>query len=117
MEIKHKRTPVKIAHYGRNIENIINLIAEHEDGEAKDAMIRSIAMYMRQQYLIWNKDSVNDETIFNDLVRLSGGRIQIPEGLHLGRIPNDQVFSRPGPGNPKNRMMRQKNGRMKNFKK
>ena len=63
------------------------------------------------------KDSVNDETIFNDLVRLSGGRIQIPEGLHLGRIPNDQVFSRPGPGNPKNRMMRQKNGRMKNFKK
>ena len=117
VEIKHKRTPVKIAHYGRNIENIINLIAEHEDGEAKDAMIRSIAMYMRQQYLIWNKDSVNDETIFNDLVRLSGGRIQIPEGLHLGRIPNDQVFSRPGPGNPKNRMMRQKNGRMKNFKK
>ena len=117
VEIKHRRTPVKIAHYGRNIENIINLIAEHEDGEAKDAMIRSIAMYMRQQYLIWNKDSVNDETIFNDLVRLSGGRIQIPEGLHLGRIPNDQVFSRPGPGNPKNRMMRQKNGRMKNFKK
>ena len=117
VEIKHKRTPVKIAHYGRNIENIINLIAEHEDGEAKDSMIRSIAMYMRQQYLIWNKDSVNDETIFNDLVRLSGGRIQIPEGLHLGRIPNDQVFSRPGPGNPKNRMMRQKNSRMKNFKK
>lgn len=117
LELQMKRSPVKIAHYGRNIENIIDLIAKKKDGEVKTAMIRSIALYMRQQYLIWNKDSVNDETIFNDLVRLSGGRIQIPEGLHLGRIPNDQVFSRPGPGNPKNRMMRQKNGRMKNFKK
>lgn len=118
VEIKHKRTPVKVAHYGRNIENIINLIADKEDGEAKDAMIRSIAMYMRQQYLVWNKDSVSDETIFNDLVRLSGGRIRIPEGLHLGRAFNDQQFSRPGAGNQKGRMMlRQKNNRMKNYKK
>lgn len=117
-EIKHKRTPVKVAHYGRNIENIINLIADKEDGEAKDAMIRSIAMYMRQQYLVWNKDSVSDETIFNDLVRLSGGRIRIPEGLHLGRAYNDQQFGRPGAGNQKGRMMlRQKNNRMKNYKK
>lgn len=118
VEIKHKRTPVKVAHYGRNIENIINLIADKEDGEAKDAMIRSIAMYMRQQYLVWNKDSVSDETIFNDLVRLSGGRIRIPEGLHLGRAYNDQQFGRPGAGNQKGRMMlRQKNNRMKNYKK
>ena len=118
VEIKLKRTPVKVAHYGRNIENIINLIADKEDGEAKDAMIRSIAMYMRQQYLVWNKDSVSDETIFNDLVRLSGGRIRIPEGLHLGRAYNDQQFGRPGAGNQKGRMMlRQKNNRMKNYKK
>ena len=91
VEIPMKRRPVKVAHYGRNIENIINLIAEKEDGEAKEAMIRSIAAYMRQQYLIWNKDSVSDETIFNDIVKLSDGRIRIPEGMHLSRISSDQV--------------------------
>ena len=37
------------------------------DGEMKTAMIRSLAIYMRQQYLIWNKDSVADETIFQDI--------------------------------------------------
>ena len=118
VEIKIRKTPVRFAHYGRNIENIINLIADKEDGDVKTAMIRSIALYMRQQYLIWNKDSVNDETIFGDIVKLSGGRITIPEGLHLSRIPSDQVFSRPGNGMQRSKaMLRQKNLRMKNNRK
>ncbi|MBQ2113411.1 MAG: DUF4290 domain-containing protein [Bacteroidales bacterium] len=44
--------PIKASHYGRNIENIIDLIAEKEDGESKTEMIRQLAIYMRQQYLI-----------------------------------------------------------------
>lgn len=117
VEIPMKRRPVKVAHYGRNIENIINLIAEKEDGEAKEAMIRSIAAYMRQQYLIWNKDSVSDETIFNDIVKLSDGRIRIPEGMHLSRISSDQVFNRPGAVNQKPKNMLRKNNRLKNNRK
>ena len=117
VEIPMKRRPVKVAHYGRNIENIINLIAEKEDGEAKEAMIRSIAVYMRQQYLIWNKDSVSDETIFNDIIKLSDGRIRIPEGMHLSRISSDQVFNRPGAVNQKPKNMLRKNNRLKNNRK
>lgn len=88
--------PIKARHYGRNIENIMNLIAEQEDGEVKTAMIRSLAIYMRQQYLIWNKDTVADETIFADIHRLSGGRIHVPEGIQLTKISSDAQFSRPG---------------------
>ena len=88
--------PIKARHYGRNIENIMNLIAEQEDGEVKTAMIRSLAIYMRQQYLIWNKDTVADETIFSDIHRLSGGRIVVPEGIQLAKIASDAQFSRPG---------------------
>ncbi len=117
-EIPYRRGPVKMAHYGRNIESMIDLIAEKEDGDVKNAMIRAIAVYMRQQYLIWNKDSVSDETIFDDIVKLSGGRIRIPEGMHLSKISSDQVFSRPGLNPQKSRnMMRMKNNRMKNSRK
>lgn len=90
------KKPIKATHYGRNIESIIDLIASEPEGEQKTAMIRSLAMYMRQQYLIWNKDSVADETIFNDIEKLSGDRIMIPEGLTLSRISSDSNFSRPG---------------------
>ena len=34
---------------------------------------------MKQQYLIWNKDSVSEETIFADIKMLSGGKLTVPE--------------------------------------
>ena len=91
-----KKRPIKANHYGRNIESIIDLIAAEPDGEVKTAMIRSLAVYMRQQYLIWNKDSVADETIFNDIEKLSDYRIKVPDGLSLNKISSDVNFSRPG---------------------
>ena len=88
--------PIKARHYGRNIESIIGVIAEQPDGEVKTAMIRSLAIYMRQQYLIWNKDSVADETIFSDIERISGGTVKVPEGIQLSKLSSDAQFSRPG---------------------
>ena len=84
-----EKKPIKASHYGRNIENIIDLIAQKEDGEQKTAMIRTLAVYMRQQYLIWNKDTVSDETIFQDIERLSDNRIKVPEGIQLGKVQHE----------------------------
>jgi hypothetical protein len=105
-----EKRPIKATHYGRNIENIIELIANTEDGDAKTEMIRSLAVYMRQQYLIWNKDTVSDQTIFQDIVKLSGDRITIPEGMELSRLDNGANYSRPGQNQSKgNKNQWQKN--------
>ena len=87
---------LKAAHYGRNIESIIELIAAREDSEEKTQMIKDLATYMRTQYLIWNKDSVRDETIFQDIEKLSDGRIVVPEGLELAPVSRQASFARPG---------------------
>lgn len=110
--------PIKAYHYGRNIENIIDLIAEKEDGVQKTAMIRSLGIYMRQQYLIWNKDTVSDETIFQDIEKLSDYRIKVPEGIHLGKVDSGLNYSRPNMGNAKSgkSQNRQRNNQ-KNFRK
>ena len=91
-----QKKPIKASHYGRNIENMLDLIAAHEEGEAKVAMIRTLAGYMKQQYLIWNKDTVSDATIYQDMESLSGGRIQVPDSVKEGRIELTQGFSRQG---------------------
>lgn len=91
-----QKKPIKATHYGRNIESIIELIASKEDGEVKTAMIRDLAIYMRTQYLIWNKDSVSDQTIFQDIEKLSDGRIIVPEGLELSEVSRKASFNRPG---------------------
>ena len=110
------KKPIKANHYGRNIENIIDLIAEQEDGDVKTSMIRSLAIYMRQLYLIWNKDTVADETIFQDIEKLSDYRIKVPEGIQLSRVSSDMNYSRPSL-NPvksnKGQNQRQKNNKMR----
>lgn len=78
-----EKSPIKAAHYGRNIQNMIEVIAVREDDETKVHMLKTLASYMKQQYLIWNKDSVSEETIFKDIVKLSEGRIEIPQDLHI----------------------------------
>ena len=105
-----QKRPLKAAHYGRNIENMLDLIAEHEEGEVKIAMIRTLAAYMKQQYIIWNKDTVSDATIFQDMEQLSEGRIKVPEVLKEGRIELVQGFVRQGGnGQGKKNGFKQKN--------
>ncbi len=108
--------PIKANHYGRNIENIIDLIAQKEDGPSKIAMIRQLAIYMRQQYLIWNKDTVADTTIFQDIEKLSDYRIKIPEGLQLNRVEPGVNLNRPGQNSQKKMWIPRHKNNMKNRK-
>ena len=116
LTIPLKDKPVKAAHYGRNIESIIDLIASEPEGEIKRAMLTSLAIYMRQQYLIWNKDSVADETIFKDIERLSDGRIQVPADITLSKISGDANFSRPGMGMNVGQAVPKKNKKQNNWR-
>lgn len=77
------KSPLKAAHYGRNIQNMIEMIASKPEDETRKNMVMVLANYMRQQYLIWNKDTVTEETIFKDIKELSGGRLSVPEDFHL----------------------------------
>lgn len=117
--IPMKGTKIRAAHYGRNIEKIIDLIAEEQDGQTKTELIRSLAIYMRQQYLIWNKDSVADTTIFQDIEKLSDGKVKVPEGIGLSKISEKANFSRPniGIGNRSKNSHSRKNGYKQNRKK
>ena len=102
-----QKSPVKAAHYGRNIQNMLEVIAQREDDEVKTHMIKTLASYMKQQYLIWNKDSVSEETIFNDIYKLSDGRITVPDGVHIGM----------GINNGNNQQKNHKNNGQKNNRK
>ena len=118
-----QKSPIKIAHYGRNIQNMIDVIAEKEEGEIKVYMIKTLASYMMQQYLIWNKDTVEEQTIFRDIVALSNGRITIPEDMHLSSVQSEggshqraNNHSRTNNNYRNNDKNKQKNKRWKNSK-
>ena len=70
-------------HYGMHIERMIEKACAFEDGEEKNALIKLIANHLKKSYLTWNRESVSDEDISNDLATLSGGRLKLDDSVRL----------------------------------
>jgi hypothetical protein len=84
--IPYPSTPVKIMHYGRSVQNMIDALAERPDNEERQIVALMIANYMKRDYLMWNKDIVTDEIILRDLTNLSKGRILFPPDTKLAEV-------------------------------
>lgn len=67
----------KYRYYGNNIKYMIDVANSWEESELKSALIKVIANHMKKSYLSWNKDTVDDKAIFDHLLELSGGKIDL----------------------------------------
>ncbi len=87
---KPKRVPylqsnLKYRYYGKTIELMIKKAMEYENGPEKDILIYQIANHMKKSYLSWNKDSVDDALIFEDLSNMSRGLLKT-NGIELADV-------------------------------
>jgi len=90
--IPYSDNKITFRHYGKYIEKIINKVSEMEEGEEKDYLIKAIANHLKKSYLAWNRDSVNDETIFKHLEKLSNGKLKLNEDQQL--LSTNEILSR-----------------------
>ena len=56
---------------------MIDVANSWEESELKNALVLVIANHMKKSYLSWNKDTVSDEIIFQHLLELSGGKLNL----------------------------------------
>lgn len=81
-KVPYNQNTIKYKHYGFLMEQLIREAARFENGQEKEVLTGLLANHMKKSYLTWNKDSVEDLKILNDLYELSKGRIK-SEGLEL----------------------------------
>jgi hypothetical protein len=107
----------KYRFYGNNIKSMIDVARKWEEGEMKDALVFNIANHMKKCFLSWNKDTVDDQVIFNHLTELSENTLSVnPTHLPLtsseeflkskpknGNGPKSNQVSKPRKGNRNNR--------------
>lgn len=101
--LKYPQQKIGFKHYGKTIELMIEKAKSIEDEPRKKHMVQAIANFMKMAYVTWNKDSVADETILNDLKILSKGELQLEENINLNRVeyrtPVPQNNNRPRQNN------------------
>lgn len=77
--LRYPQNHPKYRFYGNNIKTMIDVANTWEDGDMKDALIYTIANHMKKCFLNWNKDTVEDDVIYDHLRELSGGKINLHE--------------------------------------
>jgi len=109
--VDYPNNKIRYKHYGITMEHVIQEMVSMEDGPEKTYMITSVANFMKQSYVNWNRDSVADETIFEQLKELSKGKISIPENLRLQQ-PVEMNVMKPTTGKKQNNL-RSKNQKLR----
>ncbi len=79
-ELPHERltyhyNPPRFRQYGKNIEILIEKIIEMHEGEQKNYQIQNLANLMKLCAQKMNEEKVEDDTIFQHLAVLSGGKL------------------------------------------
>ena len=77
--VPYAQTRIRYRHYGRFVQDLIQVAVGYEEGEEKQRLVSMIANHMKMDYLNWNKDGVEDKKIFDDLYELSGGKLKLTE--------------------------------------
>jgi hypothetical protein len=86
--VPYASEPIRVRHYGRNIQLMINKIANAENSDSKEKSLVMLANHMKKSYVTWNKETVSDDIIFRDIEFLSNGKIKIPESMKLAPAYN-----------------------------
>ena len=81
--LPYPRKNIKMRHYGSIIESMIAEAVQIEDGQEKQQVVESIANFMKMSYLTWNRDSVDDEVIREQLRDYSGGKLEVRDDMKL----------------------------------
>ena len=100
--LNYPKSASKYRFYGNNIQIMIDTALTWEDGEMKDALVYTIANHMKKCFLSWNKDTVDDDVIFNHLFELSDGKLDLRNSEEPLSEVKDLLKNRRGQGNNKN---------------
>lgn len=90
--VGYQKNSIRYGHYGQYIYDVVKKVKEMEDGPKKQSILVNIANQMKRDYLNWNRDTVNDLLILDDLYKISGGEITLPIETKL--TPTNEILGK-----------------------
>lgn len=73
----------RLGHYGQMTRDLIEKAKAYEEGEEKAALVLTIANLMKRHYLTWNRATVENTLIAEQLKEMSDGALTLPEDVEL----------------------------------
>lgn len=93
--VPYPSTRIRYRHYGRTLEVLIKQAIEFPEGDEKQNLVALICNHMKKDYMAWNKDTVDDRKIADDLNELSGGKLEMTEEIRQLMAHRITLYYRP----------------------
>ena len=113
-KVSYPDNRIRYRHYGKILEKIIQKAIEFEEGDEKRVLTEMIANSMKKSYLTWNRDSVTDDVIIEQLKELSKGQLKLDPTTKLVQASDIPVVRQQQNNNNKNNKNRNRNNRHRN---
>ena len=96
--VPYAQSHIRFRHYGRLVEHLIQKACDMTQGDEKMNLLAMLCNQMKKDYITWNKDTIDNAKINQDLMELSRGRLSItPELAELMDRRVAQNFRSKGP--------------------
>ena len=79
--IPYPNTKIRYRHYGRTLEVLIKKAVEFPEGDEKRNLVALICNHMKKDFMTWNKDTVDDRKIAEDLETYSNGQLHMTDDI------------------------------------
>ncbi len=110
MKVEYPQSKVRFKHYGKNIEKLVKEALKKEDPQEREEAIIYLGKLMKTFYGNWNKETLDDSVILNDIKLMSEGKLT----LNIEKVREDNLFEKlykekkrlkpvPGQGQAENR--------------
>jgi hypothetical protein len=118
----YPQSPIRFKHYGKNIERLVREAIKLKTPEEKQEAIIYLGKLMKTFYSAWNKETLDDSVILNDIREMSKGELT----MNIDKVREDNLFEQlyreKRKGNPQQQERDRMNGgsgghHKRNFKK
>ena len=86
--IGYPQSNIRFKHYGKNIERLIKEATKLENEQERNDAVIYLGKLMKTFYGNWNKETLDDSVIVNDIRSLSQGKLS----LDLSKVREDNLF-------------------------
>ena len=76
-KIPYPNRNIKDRHYGNNLPKFVNAACHLDNPEHEEKLISILANQMKKYFVTWNKDSVEDQKIFDDITAMTNGKFNL----------------------------------------
>lgn len=76
-KIPYPNRNIKDRHYGNNLPKFVQAACHLDNPEHEEKLISILANQMKKYFVTWNKDSVEDQKIFDDITAMTNGKFNL----------------------------------------